>query len=246
MHDTKPEVSKSAMACMTELCKVVCNPDIDHHIELLVDCMAHPDHVSTAVQKLSSTTFVAEVTGPALAIMVPLLVRALNDRSAAVMRSTSVIANNLFKLVRNPLDAGQFLPQLLPGFDRIIDAAAFPEIRALASEAKATLVKSADLEHSRRPSHTSTAAPITAASILEHVKKAITFKGLSAFYTPTLNMIAEHIGCLIKKEYYEMSQWTLLIAPYLANILLEAEIKKFVEETHTYYNTIYEVFIYLT
>lgn len=47
MHDTKPEVSKAAISCMSQLCKVVGNPDMDPHIELLVDCMAHPDHVST-------------------------------------------------------------------------------------------------------------------------------------------------------------------------------------------------------
>jgi elongation factor 3 len=47
MHDTKTEVSKAAMKCMSGLCKVVANPDMDPHIDLLVDCMAHPDHVST-------------------------------------------------------------------------------------------------------------------------------------------------------------------------------------------------------
>jgi hypothetical protein len=52
--------------------------------------------------------------GHALAILVPILVRSLMERSMAVQRQTVIIIDNLCKLVRDPAEAGQFLPQLLP------------------------------------------------------------------------------------------------------------------------------------
>lgn len=69
MHDTKKEVSAMAIKVAEELCRVVGNPDLEANVSLLVGCMAHPEQVSLTVQKLSSTTFVAEVTGPALAVI---------------------------------------------------------------------------------------------------------------------------------------------------------------------------------
>ena len=198
MHDTKPEVSKASIECMTSLCKVVGNPDIDPHINLLIDCMAHPDHVDKTVQKLSATTFVAEVTGPALALMVPLLVRALHDRSASIMRPTTIIADNLFKLVRNPPDAGQFLPQLLPGLDRIIETAAFPEIRSLAQNARQTLIKAAGGE-----------SAVAFSVSLDEIKQEMTTfcKSnkifISDFFTPSIEFSGFVIHVLLKKEMFK-------------------------------------------
>ncbi|KAI8846170.1 mRNA export factor elf1 [Chytridium lagenaria] len=132
IDDTRKEVSEEAFKTMNDVCSVVGNQDLQPKIPILVDCISHPTHVADCIAKLSATTFVAEVNGPALAILVPILVRALNERSMIVQRQTVIIIDNLCKL---------FLPQLLPGLDRIIEMAAFPEVRALATAAKNTLLK---------------------------------------------------------------------------------------------------------
>lgn len=103
--------------------------------------MARPDAVPECVKKLSSTTFVAEVTGPALAVMVPLLVRALNERSQTVQRQTVIVVDNLCKLVRDPHEASKFLPALTPGVERVEKGASFPEVRDHAKAALTTLNK---------------------------------------------------------------------------------------------------------
>jgi elongation factor 3 len=215
MHDTKLEVNQKAIKTMTKLCSVVGNPDIEPHIGLLVDCMAHPDHVTQTVQKISATTFVAEVTGPALALMVPLLVRALNDRSASVMRPTTVIADNLFKLVRNPVDAGQFLDQILPSLDKIIDTAAFPEIRDLASQARMTLVKAAGGENDTGA--VATAVLITKDDIRKFInvflKKQKVF--LTKFFEPSLDYSAALCAHLCLKENFKENDWLEVVAPVL-------------------------------
>lgn len=113
------------------MCTTLANPDLAPHIPVLVKCMANPDSVPACIKALSSTTFVAEVTAPALAVLVPLLIRALNDRSMETQRRTVVVIDNLVKLVRDPKVAAQYLSPLVEGVDRIAKGAAFPEVRLL-------------------------------------------------------------------------------------------------------------------
>jgi len=142
MHDTKQEVSSAAIKCATVLCTTLANPDIAPHIPVLVQCMANPDSVPACIKALSSTTFVAEVTAPSLAVLVPLLIRALNDRSMEVQRRTVVVIDNLVKLVRNPVVAATYLSPLVDGVRKIATGAAFPEVRAFGNAALKTLLKS--------------------------------------------------------------------------------------------------------
>lgn len=83
------------------------------------------------MKTLSSTTFVAEVTAPALALVVPLLKRGLNDRSMEVQRRTVVVIDNLVKLVRDPNVAAVHLSGLVGGVERIMKEASFPEVKLL-------------------------------------------------------------------------------------------------------------------
>lgn len=90
--------------------------------------MAEPGSVPACIKALSSTTFVAEVKAPALAVLVPLLQRALNDRSMEVQRRTVIVIDNLVKLVRDPRVAAKYLSPLLEGVEKIAHGASFPEV----------------------------------------------------------------------------------------------------------------------
>ncbi|KAL1704978.1 P-loop containing nucleoside triphosphate hydrolase protein [Schizophyllum commune] len=142
MHDTKSEVSTAANKCANSLCTTLANDDLAPHIPALVKCMANPDSVPAVIKSLSNTTFVAEVTAPALAVLVPLLLRALNDRSMEVQRRTVVVIDNLVKLVRDPNVAAIYLSPLVEGVEKIAKGAAFPEVRAFGEAALQTLIKS--------------------------------------------------------------------------------------------------------
>ncbi|KLO14597.1 hypothetical protein SCHPADRAFT_914787 [Schizopora paradoxa] len=141
MHDTKAEVATAAKKCATALCSVAGNADIDKHVSVLVECMSNPSSVPNCMKALSSTTFVVEVTAPALALLVPLLHRALNDRSMEVQRRTVVVIDNLVKLVRDPRVAAIHLSGLVDGVEKIMKGASFPEVRAFAESAYNTLIK---------------------------------------------------------------------------------------------------------
>lgn len=102
--------------------------------------MASPAAVPNTIKALSSTTFVAEVNAPTLAVLVPLLNRALKERSTDTQRMTCVVIGNLVKLVRDPKVAAQYLGGLFGGVEHLATGAAFPEIRAFAQTALDILV----------------------------------------------------------------------------------------------------------
>ncbi|RKP00808.1 hypothetical protein CXG81DRAFT_12800 [Caulochytrium protostelioides] len=141
LHDTKTEVHQAGHSAMMKACSVINNADVVPLVPVLVHCMSHPDDIAASMETISKTTFVAEVKGPTLSVMVPLLVRAMSSRSPVILRCAVVITHNLCKLVVDPRDAAQFLPQLKPGLDKLIEMGAFAEIRELATQARRTLVE---------------------------------------------------------------------------------------------------------
>ena len=123
------------MKAATTLCGTLPNPDVLQHISLLVSAMATPSAVPGTIKGLSSTTFVAEVNAPTLAVLVPLLTRALKERSTDTQRMTCIVVGNLVKLVRDPTVAARYLSGLVSGIQQLSQSAAFPEIRAFAQTA---------------------------------------------------------------------------------------------------------------
>ncbi|KAJ3202384.1 hypothetical protein HDU67_000604 [Dinochytrium kinnereticum] len=236
VDDTRKEVSEEAFTTMTDICSVVGNADLKPKIPILVDCISHPTHVPDCIQKLSATTFVAEVNGPALAILVPILVRALNERSMLVQRQTVIIIDNLCKLVRDPYEAGQFLPQLLPGLDKIIEMAAFPEVRALATAAKNTLLKAGG----GLSSSTEVApelAPSAVQGKIESIIKEVTgifidplFRSALAYMNPLcVNMLV--LNALTFSEWQE----NRVTMPILSSFMSEEEAVKVTRAILAYY-----------
>ncbi|KAF3901602.1 hypothetical protein ABW21_db0204384 [Orbilia brochopaga] len=139
MHDLKSEVSKQAIKTMQTICGLIDNDDIKKHIPLLIDNMSKPSDklLQKAIHDLSHTTFIHPVTSPSLALVTPLLHRVLSNptTSQEMLRQTVVIIENLTKLVHNPIEARTFLPQLLPGVQRVRDHASLPEVRGLGDSA---------------------------------------------------------------------------------------------------------------
>ncbi|KAF9351376.1 hypothetical protein BGX34_000634 [Mortierella sp. NVP85] len=235
LSDTKQEVADQAMKTMQRVCNVGGNPDIARHLKDLCECMAHPEKVPEVMEKLSATTFVADMNGPALAIMVPLLVRAMNERSAHIQRQTSIIIDNLCKLVKDPAEAGQFLPDLLPGLERIIDIAAVPEIRALATAAKNTLIKAGGATKADPATQTGSIVP-TETEARSVVNKAVAKYG---FFPSYFDVVKAHVAqltvVLVKEENLSPREWISIIAPYLTAFIPIADANTAVNMTVEHY-----------
>ncbi|KAK5175722.1 [NU+] prion formation protein 1 [Saxophila tyrrhenica] len=139
MHDLKAEVQKQAVKTMNSLTTLLQNDDVAPRIPLLVKSMEDPstEAQKAAIHALSQTTFVTEVTSPVLALLTPLLERALNTPTTAqeVLRQTVVVVENLTKLVHDPIEARAFLPKLKPGVQAVKDRASLPEVREIGKRA---------------------------------------------------------------------------------------------------------------
>jgi elongation factor 3 len=145
MHDLKGEVSKSAIKTMNSLTTLLQNDDIAPRIPFLVKSIEDPSAEAQrkAIHALSQTTFVTIVTSPVLALLTPLLERALNTPTTPqeVLRQTVVVVENLTKLVHDPVEARAFLPKLKPGVQAVRDRASLPEVREIGQRAYDVILK---------------------------------------------------------------------------------------------------------
>ncbi|KAG5339407.1 hypothetical protein C0989_004390 [Termitomyces sp. Mn162] len=220
MHDTKQEVSAAAIKSATQLCTTLANPDLAPHIPVLVKCMSNPDSVPACIKALSSTTFVAEVTAPALAVLVPLLLRALNDRSMEVQRRTVVVIDNLVKLVRDPKVAATYLSPLVEGVTKIATGAAFPEVRAFANTALNTLLKSGASANGPPPNHRDIAEETATAlsTLTSQLPSDLLLSGAPRFpsLAKSLNFQASMVADLVAARSFNDSEaWRRCVGVYL-------------------------------
>jgi len=141
MSDTKPQVKEAAHAAMVAACDVIGNRDIEHMTEHIVRSITNPEETPELMHQLAGVRFVQSVQSPALAMVVPLLLRGLRSRVTATRRQSAVIIDNMSKLVDDPMDAAPFLPVLLPALAEAADAMSDPEARGVAENATKQLRK---------------------------------------------------------------------------------------------------------
>ena len=139
MWDTKKQVKDAASEAMKGALGVVGNRDIEHMTGQILVAITKPKEVPEIMHKMAGVTFVQSVESPALAMVVPLLLRGLREKSTATKRQSAVIINNMSKLVDNPIDAAPFLPLLLPALETNASSIADPEAREVTERAVAQL-----------------------------------------------------------------------------------------------------------
>ena len=135
--DFKPELAKLGYRTLLDYVSILDNLDLSPRYKLIVDTLQDPSRVPESVKALSSVTFVAEVTEPALSLLVPILDRSLklSSSSQEQLRQTVIVIENLTRLVNNRVEIESFIPVLLPGVERVVNTASLPEVRELASKA---------------------------------------------------------------------------------------------------------------
>jgi len=145
MWDTKKQVKTAATEAMREALKVIGNKDIEHMTEKILTAITKPKEVPEIMHEMAGVTFVQSVESPALAMVVPLLLRGLREKATATKRQSAVIINNMSKLVDNPIDAAPFLPLLLPALETNASSIADPEARGVTEKAVEQLNRLQDL-----------------------------------------------------------------------------------------------------
>jgi len=135
MWDTKKQIKKASTDSMRSSMSVIGNKDIEHMTDKILQAITKPKDVPEIMHEMAGVTFVQSVESPALAMVVPLLLRGLRERQTATKRQAAVIIDNMSKLVDNPIDAAPFLPLLLPALETNASSIADPEARAVTEKA---------------------------------------------------------------------------------------------------------------
>ncbi|KAJ0398292.1 hypothetical protein P43SY_000814 [Pythium insidiosum] len=144
--DTKREVQDASLTTLKLVCSLISNDDVVPLVPVLVDVIAKPELVVKAIDSLLATTFVANVDAPTLALIAPLLNKALRDvsvNSTSLKRKASAVIDSMCRLVSHPSDVQPFVPLLLPQLNTVIDRIADKEVADTARDARERLVAAA-------------------------------------------------------------------------------------------------------
>lgn len=128
MKDPKKQVREEGERAMQVLCSSISNEDIAHLVPQLVSVISHPEESGATLDLLMETTFVATVDAATLALITPLLIKALKERSSPMKRKAARVIDNMCRLVQNPADVAPFMPFLLPALDKVRPPACLPAV----------------------------------------------------------------------------------------------------------------------
>jgi len=141
--DIKKEVKVAALECMTAISQCTGNKDLEPFLPAVVEAASSISNTHQCVEKLAGCIFVQNVETQALAVMLPVLQRGLNDKSEEVKRTCCVIVDNMCKVVEDPAALIPVMPTLEPLVRAATEKISDPEARGVAEKAMGTLQKAA-------------------------------------------------------------------------------------------------------
>jgi elongation factor 3 len=223
MWDTKKQVKVAATTTMQSALDVIGNRDIEHMTAKILTAITKPKEVPEIMHEMAGVTFVQSVESPALAMVVPLLLRGLREKNTATKRQAAVIIDNMSKLVDNPIDAAPFLPLLLPALETNAESIADPEARAVTERGVAQLQRLkglADKQMSIRGD----------VSKLEEIfKEKFNAKDAEGGKLAVIQYACTIATTLMDLKYMEDLQWEKNLSPVLLSYFSKEEASKNIE-----------------
>ena len=224
MWDTKKQVKTAATTAMKDALEVIGNKDIEHMTGQILKAITTPKEVPEIMHKMAGVTFVQSVESAALAMVVPLLLRGLREKTTSTKRQAAVIIDNMSKLVDNPLDAAPFIPLLLPALETNAESIADPEAREVTERAVAQLKRLKGLTDKQM-------------SVRGDISKLETVfcEKLGCVDATDGKLAAVKYACIIATtmmdlKYMEDLQWTKNLSSFLQTYFDKATVEKGIEE----------------
>jgi len=222
MWDTKKQVKVASTEAMKSACEVIGNKDIEHMTGKIITAITKPKEVPEIMHKMAGVTFVQSVESPALAMVVPLLLRGLREKSTATKRQSAVIIDNMSKLVDNPLDAAPFLPLLLPALEQNAESISDPEAREVTAGAVAQLQRLKALADKQASVRGDT-------SKLANIIKEKFGAGDNANFNAVIEHAAIIATAMMDLKYMEDLQWIKTVCPIFTAYADKTKIDEIVE-----------------
>ncbi|KIW09152.1 uncharacterized protein PV09_00088 [Verruconis gallopava] len=240
MHDLKAEVAKAANKTMKSLTTLLQNEDVEPKIPLLITAMEKPstESLQKAIHGLSQTTFVAVVNSPVLALLTPLLERALNAPATTqeVLRQTCVIIENLTKLVHDPIEAREFLPKLKPGVTRVKTGASLPEVREVGERALNVMSKAMGEQNGSLSPLSKATADDAAAVIESEIKKNGGFEDLPGD-AEVWKFAKSYLGQMVADDANQrkLNRIVACVEPYIKQLVVPGSSEKIAAAVHQFF-----------
>ena len=120
LTDSHSKVQQSGNQALRQIGSVIKNPEIQQLVPLLLDALGNPSVKTQAcLQALLNTEFEHRIDPPSLALVIPIIKRALDLRSAESKKMAAMIIANMYT-VTDRKDLSPYLGEVLPGLKQSI------------------------------------------------------------------------------------------------------------------------------
>lgn len=138
--DPHPKVKDSVKNALQDISSVIKNPEVSNLSPILLAALVDPaSKTKDALESLLECEFMHSIDAPSLALLIPVLSRALRDRGADVKRKAAAITGNMISMVSEPRIIVPYLPQVIPGLKECL-INEIPDVRAVSAKALGSLI----------------------------------------------------------------------------------------------------------
>ncbi|CAE7507629.1 ILA, partial [Symbiodinium microadriaticum] len=131
---------ESAKKSLADISSVIRNPEVSSLAPTLIAALTEPaNKTKPALDALLECEFMHSIDAPSLAILIPILTRALRDRGGDLKRKSAIILGNMCSMISDAKIIVPYLEQVIPGLqDVLLDP--IPDIRATCAKELSDLV----------------------------------------------------------------------------------------------------------
>ncbi|KAF2363096.1 HEAT repeat [Trinorchestia longiramus] len=140
LSDSHQKVQHAGAQALKLIGSVIKNPEIQAIVPTLLSALKNPGrYTSTCLQTLLHTKFVHFIDAPSLALIMPVVERAFEDRSTETRKMSAQIIGNMYSLT-DQKDLTPYLPAIIPGLKAsLLDPV--PKVRSVSARALGAMVK---------------------------------------------------------------------------------------------------------